>query len=468
MGNLASKSDEDPDPTMIKRHDQEESQPQSVGSLSGNQRIMSDQVPMAAVIENREESQPQSIEASSENDLLIQENETKPQSAEEPSSDSDSIVDEPSSDNDPIEEDPNEEEPITDEEKEGIKKWVNDSKAIRIMAYGATGTGKSSLLNAIIGENIFQESGYDEFDPETKKVEEKHCTKAGVDIFAYDTPGLQDYSGNAEQYLAEINNNCSDIDLFLFCLKLITNRSDPELTPPDAAIRKITECLGKKVWKHSVIALTFANIQEESLRDIDPSDVSTRFKKLIADWEDAVKEELEKLEVDKKIIKNLKFVPVGYIDPHLECQRYWLTNFWTKSLESMKKRAQAAMVKIAVSRFSDESDVKPEDFDQDLASQPLVYKKNAIAGGTVAGVATGVACAATGALIGGLLIGIPSFGIFAGLGMALGLGVGAAVGAHAGAAAGILVSLYRKNKKMKKVRLDSITKLTAELGGKEH
>ena len=50
--------------------------------------------------------------------------------------------------------------------------------------------------------------------------------------------------------------------------------------------------------------------------------------------------------------------------------------------------------------------------------------------------------------------------------MALGLGVGAAVGAHAGAAAGILVSLYRKNKKLKKVRLDSITKLTAELGGK--
>ncbi len=129
---------------------------------------------------------------------------------------------------------------VTKEEVEELKECAAKSNQIRIMAYGATGTGKSSLLNAIIGQELFEEG--DDFDPKTTLIEERKCNKASVDVVACDTPGLQDYSDNEEKYLCDIRKKCNDMDLFLYCIKMTDRRTD--FSDKKSALKAITNALG--------------------------------------------------------------------------------------------------------------------------------------------------------------------------------------------------------------------------------
>ncbi len=345
-------------------------------------------------------------------------------------------------------------EQVSEDEVKNVKEWVMVSNEIRIMAYGATGTGKSSLLNAIIGQELFEEG--DGFDPKTKLVEEKKCNKAGVDVVTCDTPGLQDYSDNEENYLVDIQKKCINMDLFLYCIKITERRTD--LSYDKSALKVITNGLGHDIWKHSVVILTFANVLEESLRQSDPKTFKKDFKSTVKNWETEVKKVLLGLGLDKKVIKNIRVVPAGFRDNlHLEVQEYWLTNLWETSLLAMKEQAQAAMVKIAYDRFCDAEDVTLEDFNsKPSAAQPLFpgYKTR-----VVGAVVTGSVCS----VIGGLLIGIPSFGVFAGVGLAVGGAVGAAAGAHAGTAIAVLIALHRRKTKIETEKKSATNKLVSQM-----
>ena len=359
------------------------------------------------------------------------------------------------------------EEPVADEEMREIEEDIQRSNRIRLMAYGVTGTGKSALLNAIIGEPIFEEG--DDFDAQTRNVEEKHCLKAGVDVYAYDTPGLEDYSGNEQRYLDDIRRNCTDIDLFMYCINM-TQMRIPETEDRNSPIHSITRSLGLEIWAYSMIVLTFANIFEKSLVESHGRNkLDSLFKRKVKQWEEYVKKTLNKLGVPKKSVWEIKITTAGFrTNIHLQTEKYWLTNLWTVALTSMKEDAQAAMVRIAYTRFREESDVRVEDLRADTACHPLVFSKSDLAtgagvGGGTTGVAGAIALGAVGATIGSLLIGIPSFGVFAGLGMALGGVAGAAAGAQTGAAAGIMITLYRRKKKIEKFKHDIVTKLAEQI-----
>ncbi len=339
--------------------------------------------------------------------------------------------------------------PEDKEEQDEIEQWVRESTEIRLMVTGKTGTGKSTLLNGIVGRKMFEEG--ETLDPETLKVESRQAHKAGVDVIVFDTPGLQDGSGNEHVYLSAMKEKCNDIHLLLYCISMLEMRSDLH-DYDNSAIKLITEALGTSIWENAVIVLTYANVFEGRLskKGKNEKGIKNSVKQIIKEWEVNARNSLRHAGVPSEIAENVSAIPVGYTKkPDLVCQKYWLSHFWTESLQKMNKNAQAAMVKMSIDRFRNEEDIKPGDFDKDISDQPIIFKKldKAVAGGAAAaGAAVGIT---TGALIGALAIGIPTFGVATGVGILLGGVIGGGLGGGGGAGVGLLVALYRRNKKKK-------------------
>ena len=341
-------------------------------------------------------------------------------------------------------------EELQPEEKEDIKKWVKDGKSIDVLVTGKTGVGKSSLLNYLLGKTIF----------EVGKRKESHCTskvtceeseRNGIKIRAWDSPGLQDGTGDAK-YLKGMQDNCSQVDLMLYCISMEEVRSDLHIHT--SAIRKINDLFTKHHWSNTVFVLTFANAKVAILKaqELSGHALEREFKKSIAEWRDAIRTVLIELKVDRKIVDNISVVPAGRPrQKDLPGYKFWLSYLWSQCLCTMKKSAQAALVKMEKNRgFIAEDEASEEIARVSPDERKIVYTRGvkvalgvAAGGGTVGGAAAG---ATIGALIGALAIGIPSFGVAAGAGLGIGAAVGGFVGAGTAAAVGTLIALYRKNK----------------------
>ncbi len=71
-----------------------------------------------------------------------------------------------------------------------VDKWWHGSKSISVFVSGKTGVGKSTLVNALLGEKVAKEG--DTLDPETSEVKSFTGNIQEIDVTVWDSPGLQD------------------------------------------------------------------------------------------------------------------------------------------------------------------------------------------------------------------------------------------------------------------------------------
>ena len=341
-------------------------------------------------------------------------------------------------------------EGLSPKEKTAIKQWMKETKSIDVLVTGKTGAGKSSLLNYLLGKTVFEVGGK-KGAPCTSKVTYIESEKNGIKIRAWDSPGLQDGTGDAK-YLKDLQDKCSRVDLMLYCISMEETRSD--LHEHCSAIHKINALFGKQCWKNTVFVLTFANVMVFTLEAqiVSNDKIVTELQKRIDEWQVVLMETLTDLKVDKAVVKNVQVVPAGHVqDPNLPGYNHWISFVWSKCLLAMKKSAQAAFIQMETNGpsggFIEEGEaigIAKVSVDE----RKIVFTRGVkIAVGVVAGgiVTGGFAIGATvGATIGALAIGIPSFGVAAGAGLGIGAVVGGAVGGGVAAGVGALITLYRK------------------------
>ena len=263
---------------------------------------------------------------------------------------------------------------------EHIKKWLEQSKSLRILVTGKTGVGKSALVNGIVGKYVAKEG--DTLDPETSKVMEYRTKIRDVEVVIYDSPGLQDGTLREDEYLKDVEEKSKNVDLILYCTKM----TDERITKGDKdAVSKLSNAFGKdKFWKNTLFVLTFAN--EVRLPPKRGSDTTVQppleeyFERRLALWKTKLHELLRGVGIDERIADDVPVVPAGYhIEPSLPAEgcEFWLSNLWFKCLDRTANAAKPALLKINWNRFATSQEVKKRDLSRQQAyDQPIVYTGN--------------------------------------------------------------------------------------------
>ena len=256
--------------------------------------------------------------------------------------------------------------------REQLEQWLSSSNELSIFVSGRTGSGKSSLVNALLGAKVAEEGA--EPDPTTAEVTCHEGSVSGVRVKVWDSPGLQDGTTNEELYLNDIAARCSPIDLFLFCINVADATRFNMESPDVKALAKLTEKLGPEIWNHAIIALTFANRlgqKSEEMRLAKQIKDTVRLRELfnhkIIQWQESLRDILGKIGLSLVQVAALKMIPTGHPrrDPSLPDRPHWLSTFWFEALRSTHPRAQPALLRMNETRIVE----NPEMVDKNTQSQ---------------------------------------------------------------------------------------------------
>ena len=345
---------------------------------------------------------------------------------------------------------------ITEEEQHEVMKEVHRKKQFGIMACGVTGTGKSTLLNGIVGKCVFKEG--DTLQHETVEVH-KHLSEADSHhLIVCDTPGFCDSSGNEERYIRIIGDACKDVDVLLYCISM--RQTKARMDNQDVkTLKNLKRALKKEIWEHCIVVLTFANSEITRLKQRKVADLKKEFHSKVQLWKEKVMEVFTEAGIDD--LDNIHVVPAGIkTRPSLlpDDDDMWLSVLWYTVFDLASDDGQSVLTRHNVNRIKEPSKVDPSDFkEKELYDQPIVVPKNwkdrvkdrlpVVGAALGSGGAAGITGATIGATIGALAIGIPSFGIAAGVGLLVGAAIGGGTGVGVSVLTAKAVAAVRKRKK---------------------
>ena len=269
--------------------------------------------------------------------------------------------------------------------EKAMDEWWRKSNQVNILITGKTGTGKSSLVNAILGKNIAVVGK--SLDPETMDVTSFTTTIEGIEVQVWDSPGLQDGLNNEVAYLEDIEKNCKGkVDLFLYCISMENDRFVSGNRDIDAMC-KLTAKLGKEIWEHAVLVLTCANKFISLKRSKMPKseDMIDKLKVLFEDklkeWRSTLKQCLiDEVRLSPEIAEKLPIVPTGKkgLPVFLKGMSPWLSKLWMESVLATRHTAQPALVKMNLQRLKFASDIhSEEEFHELLKKESIIIESRA-------------------------------------------------------------------------------------------
>ena len=297
-----------------------------------------------------------------------------------------------------------------------VEEWESNSKSLSILVTGKTGTGKSTLINGIVGREVAKQ-GHG-LDPETSEVTAHTSREGEITVNVFDSPGLQDGTNNEQRYLEDMKAKCSDVDLIVYCIRMSERRL---LTggPDIRAMTKLNETFGHDFWKNTVFLLTFANdiVYNAKLEVGDElSDQRRYFNAKLQSSETLLRDQLKiNVGVPKEIVDAIVIIPAGHCNqPKLPDsgstagESHWLSRVWLKALASTNPRAQLALIKLNLHRIhTKESEYENDgDIEGELISKhKLVFQEK----GAEIGRALGIPIGEDIGKIAGVLTGRESF-----------------------------------------------------------
>ena len=305
-----------------------------------------------------------------------------------------------------------------------IQKLKGDCPVFGVLVVGETGTGKSTLVNNLMGKYVVEEGHT--LDSQTATITKHTLEVEGVTVALYDTPGLDDTRGTEDDaYLDKMKDilKGDTISLVIYCLKLSETRMRASLIRTFQEFNKI----GVK-WEKTVIALTFADALPVPYaeRQKPGFEEGRFFNDRLAEMQLCIKETLrERVKVAAQVASDVSCRP-STSDPKQKLVNgdRWFVPFWLEVLELLSPGAAMQFLEMRANSI-DDLKLNPKE-EESLA---IIMKRKIIGGARV------------GAFAGGIV------GVVGGpLGIAVGAGIGAGIGSGIGGGVELFKSLFSKKK----------------------
>uniref|UniRef100_A0A1X7TZC0 G domain-containing protein n=1 Tax=Amphimedon queenslandica TaxID=400682 RepID=A0A1X7TZC0_AMPQE len=219
--------------------------------------------------------------------------------------------------------------------QEAILRLSQRRDPINILVIGPTGAGKSTLVNALLGDAVAEEgAGAGSVTSEVKGYKGKY---EGIQLRVYDTAGFSDTRGKSGNSIVEEIAEANKFDLILICIRM-DNRAGE-------GVRKMFKVLGKnlrqEMWERSIIVLTFANmyLQLGSIRK-SPKNKAEIINSEIKDFQGHVRRFLSPT-LRKETIDEIPFCIAGEEDDErkLPTTDDWLKELWDQCIKRSSEDA---------------------------------------------------------------------------------------------------------------------------------
>jgi len=177
-------------------------------------------------------------------------------------------------------------------ERGKFKEETNDSNALRLVLYGPTGAGKSTLANRICGDTSqkcdkgpFKTSGSTK--SETKEISKTFIPKGRYDyaVSLTDQPGHSDTNGEDPQHANRLVEYLKGIE-YINAIVLVRNFQDPRLdTAYQNMLKNLETMLGRRMWEH--VILVFMRVEGPQVNNVN--DVENYVKEFVTDLRKVMK-----------------------------------------------------------------------------------------------------------------------------------------------------------------------------------
>ena len=275
------------------------------------------------------------------------------------------------------------------------------SKAeVRILVVGLTGHGKSSLINAMLKEDVAPVEHGASACKHDKYIMKHESQYNGVTLYVYDTRGLGDLKVSGEDIFKAIRDELKKVDLMLICHKLYERVKEET----ECMLHQIISQCGKDLLNRSVLCYTKADEYKVNNNSIDiQKDSLTRNIKPILTESALTEEEFDDIPI---CITSTK-------ESSLPTAPRWLAFFWECCIQRSNQDAKGFLSWYARNKVK-------------------VLTVGAASGGAVmGGIFVG---GAIGSIVGTGIVPIPGLGTVTGA--AVGAGIGGVTGGILGAVGG--------------------------------